>query len=70
MASNKFHAFWVNPYHMTRETAEFEADALESVLALVKKNATEDDNVRGLVVIWGERLEFEPATVVQTYRIK
>ena len=48
-------------------------DDLPKVLELVKEDTLPEGDgykVRGLKVIYGEQLEFEPATVVETYRVK
>jgi hypothetical protein len=73
MAEKQYHCFYIEPVgHIYKYAAH---DRLEPVLALVKENERGKDpndysNVSGLRVIWGSALEFEPATVVETYRIK
>jgi hypothetical protein len=48
-----------------------ETSKLEDVLALVKKAENPDESgFREFVVIEGHKLEFEPHTVVETYRVK
>lgn len=48
----------------------------DEMIELVRKaNDVDEDgysrsNMANLTVIWGEQLEFEPATVVQTWRVK
>lgn len=68
---NQYHCFWVNPFGMDRQYKVF--GDLEPVLDLVKENEKDADDfsrVRNLVVIYGERLDFEPAVVVQTFKVK
>ncbi len=66
---DRFHCFYTDPAF--REPKHVSHDQLQPVLDLVKENAKEHSgNVRGLKVIWGEELEFEPCEVVQTYRVK
>ena len=67
----QYHCFWINPHGMQREYKVFDDEA--AVLELVKENEKPQDeyrNVNGLVVIYGVKVEFEPAVVVQSYKIK
>ena len=65
----KFHAFYITA--VGHEPQYMVLDKVDEVLALVKKaNDPDYSNIRNLRVIWGQLLEFEPATVVETYRIK
>lgn len=68
MSEPLYHCFWVNPYGYKSEYAAH-AD-LASVLALVKRSNSEDSDVSNLRVVYGELLQFEPATYVESYRVK
>jgi hypothetical protein len=77
MCKQQYHAFWYQPVGMVDRYEAF--DAIEPVLKLVheaeqtKRMYADPDaygRVGGLRVIYGELLEFEPAEVVKTYRIK
>jgi hypothetical protein len=69
----RYHCFYVEPVgHVRKYIAH---DQIDPVLALVKENERGKDpadysNVRDLRVILGQEVEFEPAKVVETYRIK
>ena len=64
----RYHAFWENPYGHERQYKAFDDEA--GVLELVAASEVEDSDVRGLSVIWGELLEFEPYERVKSYRVK
>lgn len=66
--TKRYHCFYMNPYGNERKYVAH--DDLPPVLDLVKKSNIEDEAVVGLKVVYGELLEFEPATYVETYRIK
>ena len=68
MAEKTYHCFWVNPYGARREYAAYEE--LDPVLALVKRADDELSEVCALYVIYGVKCEFEPATYIETYRLK
>ena len=68
----RFYATYVYAYGMEAKSEVF--DDTESLLAFIKKaKADEVDDwtpYLGLCVIYGEKIEFEPATYVETWRIK
>jgi hypothetical protein len=64
----KFFASYEWAYGREHRLEEF-ANA-NDVLALVKKAHEEDSVYRQFVVIYGEKLEFEPCEIVQSFRIK
>lgn len=73
MTEKLYHCFFIEPvgYH-TKYVAH---DRIGPVLALVKENERGKDpddysNVSNLRVVFGHLLEFESATVVETYRVK
>ncbi len=63
----KYYAFYIFAYGYEHRIEVF--DELDEVLAFVKK-ASDDTVYRDLVVIHGDRLEFEPCKGVESYRIK
>lgn len=65
----KYYASYRYAYGNEHRLEEF--DRLDDILALVKR-ASDDEyaGYRDLVVIWGEKLEFEPCKIVESYRIK
>jgi hypothetical protein len=65
----RYFAFYDGTYGNENFRQEF--DKIEDVLALVKK-ITDEDFLRRqvLIVIEGHKLEFEPHTVVETFRVK
>jgi len=73
MSDKRYHCFYIEP--VGYDTKYVAHDKIEPVLALVKedergKDPADYSNVRGLKVVFGHLLEFEPATVVETYRVK
>lgn len=69
----RYHCFYVEPVGYVRKYIAHER--IEPVLELVKldelnRMSGEYSNVAELRVIWGLLVEFEPAKVVETYRIK
>lgn len=72
MAEEMYHMFWLEPVGQVRR---YEAtDDLSVVQEMVRKaNADERDeysNVAGLKVIYGRLLEFEPAEIIKSWRVK
>lgn len=63
-----YHAFWINPYGM--HPMYRDSVRLEPLLDLVKQSHAQDSEIRSLRIVYGVLLEFEPATVVETYRVK
>ena len=68
MSNSKFYAFYTWVYGMEYRREEFDDE--KDVLAFVKRANDPTDGVRGLTVIYGQKLEFEPCKVVESYRIK
>lgn len=66
--SARYHAFWVNPYGSKRE--RLSTHDLDKILQLRLRQDSEGSDVRDLVVIYGDVLEFEPVRIVDSYRIK
>jgi hypothetical protein len=63
---DRYFAFW--GYGSSASRKEF--DRLADVLDLVKKAAENEYGYRDLVIIEGRKLEFEPAKVVEVWRVK
>jgi hypothetical protein len=65
--SETYHAFYVG---MERGLEHRSFDGETALLAFVKKALDDSYYHRGLTVVYGELIEFEPATFVESYRIK
>ena len=69
--SKRFFAFYTEPVGARRVMKEFDDEV--AVLALVQEaNKPEHEyrSVSGLIVIYGERLEFEPYEKVTAWRVR
>ena len=72
MAKEMYHMFWTEPVGGINR---YEATADLSVVQEMVRMANSDDrdeytNVASLKVIYGRLLEFEPAEIVKTWRVK
>jgi hypothetical protein len=65
--TKSYHCFYTKSVGYEHKYEAFDREA--DVVALVKR-ADNPYDICGLRVVYGELLEFEPATVVETYRIK
>lgn len=65
---DKFYVFytWAYGYNHIRKVFDTEKDLLE----FIKETKEDERAYRNLIVIRGEEVEFEPHTVVETWRIK
>lgn len=64
-----YHAFWRNPYEgykVNRLSTPSETEVAE----LRKKQDEAASNVCDLIVIYGIEVEFEPVSIVKSYRVK
>lgn len=62
----QYHAFWIEPVGMRRRYAAFASEADVCNLMLKQQN---EENVADLHVVYGELVRFEPATIVESFRI-
>lgn len=65
--ANGYHIFGTKVFG--RDSFYKFTDDEQELLAFVKENH-DHETVSGLRVVYGEILEFEPATVIETFRIK
>ena len=65
--ANEFHAFYKKAYG--NDSVYLATEDETKIIELVKASH-DGGNVRDLRVVYGQLLEFEPAKVVETYRIK
>lgn len=68
MSEKKFHAFYTWAYGNEPRHEVFDDEA--ALLKFVHDAKSNPVGFRGLSVVYGEELSFEPATVIQTYRIR
>lgn len=66
MADQKYHAFWINSYGNQMES-KVSYDTAE-IIAL--RLMVDRGDIGSLQVVYGVAIEFEPAKVVESYKIK
>lgn len=66
--TNRYYVFYTYAYGMQAEQKVI--DDYAEMIALVKKAKEPESPYLGFTVIWGRKLEFEPATIVETWKIK
>lgn len=66
--TTRFYAFYT--YSVGNERRREEFDRAEDVLELVRKANEPDSPYLGLVVIAGQKLEFEPYEKITAWRVK
>jgi len=64
----KFYVFYTYAYGMHPQQRVFEKK--EELLAFIQEAMDDISAYRDLTVIYGKKLEFEPAVVIQSYKIK
>lgn len=64
----RYYAFYVDAIGARPKQQQFDQE--EHLLDFVRDAMDPDNNYRNLVVIRGERLEFEPYTQITAWRIK
>lgn len=66
-----FHCFWIEPVGMKKQYKLIESEA--EVLELIRQAIPaphEYSNIADLVIIFGERVEWEPAEWVKSFKLK
>lgn len=65
---NKYHAFYIYAYGNESRYEAFDDE--QEMLKLVKRANEPEPDVLRLLVVHGQLLEFEPALIVEAWRVK